>query len=93
MPKRITAADLRGRNPLTHDEAATLAVRICETLSAEDVARLLLLVHAFTYEDPSERESMSSTIEDRLISSLPRVDEFRYEAMRCQLEDLRKGDE
>lgn len=90
MPKQ---PDWRGRNPLTFEEAADLAESIISTGNAEQVARLLLLVHAFTYIEAGERESFSSAIEDRLVPSLPRVDEFRHEAMRRELEALREGEQ
>ena len=48
MPKRTTPADIRGRNPLTHEEAARLAYGLVDMAHGEQVAQLLLLVHAFT---------------------------------------------
>jgi hypothetical protein len=93
MPKQPTPPDWRGRNPLTFEEAADLAESIITMGNSEQVARLLLLVHAFTYIEADERESFSSAIEERLFPSLPRVDEFRYEAMRRELETLREGGE
>jgi hypothetical protein len=83
--------DWRGANPLTFEEAADLAESIISVGNARQVARLLLLVHAFTYIDARERENLSSAIEDRLVSSLPGVDEFRYEAMGRELAALWEG--
>lgn len=91
MPKRTTPAGIRGRNPLTHEEAARLAYGLVDMADGEQVAQLLLLIHAFTYCDPGEREGMSSEIEERLVPWLDGVDEFRHAAMRREVEALRKG--
>jgi hypothetical protein len=91
MPKRDTPASIKGRNPLTHEEAAQLAYGLVDMAHGEQVAQLLLLVHAFTYCDADERESMSSEIEERLVPWLDGADELRHAAMRREVEALRKG--
>jgi hypothetical protein len=91
MPKRTTPESIRGRNPLTHEEAAQLAYGLASFDRGRQVAQLLLLVHAFTYCDPGEREGMSSEIEERLVPWLGGADEFRHAAMRRELDALRKG--
>jgi hypothetical protein len=91
MPKRATPDGIRGRNPLTHEEVAQLAYGLVDMAHGEQVAQLLLLVHAFTYCDPGDRENLSSAIEERLVPWLDGADELRHTAMRRALEALKGG--
>jgi hypothetical protein len=78
-------------NPLTPEEAARLAYDLLDFDDGRRVAQLLLLVHAFTYCDPADRENLASEIEERLLPWLDGADDFRHAAMRRELEAIKKG--
>src|ERR1051326_2448288 len=59
-----TIEDLRSRNPLRDKEVAALVEQIANCLDAATMPKLFLLVHAFTYAEPGERENLSVIIED-----------------------------
>jgi hypothetical protein len=88
MPKPNRLASV---NPLTHEEAARLAYDLIDFDNGRRVAQFLLLVHAFTYCDPDDRENLSSEIEERLVPWLAGADDFRHAAMKRELEALKKG--
>lgn len=91
MPKQSKVGRLPGRNPLTHEEAAALAYDLIDFGDGRKVAQFLLLVHAFTYCDPADRENLASEIEERLVPWLDGVDDFRHAAMRRELDAIKKG--
>ncbi len=82
------------RNPLTRETAARLADAIAHRLTydAEDVADLLLLMHALAYEaDATNRENMLIDAELKLVAYLPGVDAATEAAKRARLDLLTKG--
>ncbi len=81
-----------GHNPLTPAEAGALAFGLTNHLPEPDeVARILLLCYAFTYEaDMTEREQMLIAVEKALAVYLGGFSELCRAEMRQQLELLRR---
>jgi hypothetical protein len=84
-----------GTNPLTREDAGRIADCITWGLlgeSDDDISRLLLLCHAFTYErDLNAREAMLCAVEERIGVRVPGFDGLVATEMRRQLDVLRKG--
>lgn len=90
MAKKQSDA-LKERNPLTAKEAADLALLIADH-DPETTARLLLLLHAFTYErDGDNRYHMFLAVEGATADSLIGFEGFVRDAMRPPLDALREG--
>jgi len=85
------ADPLKERNPLAAEEAAALAEMIADC-DPRETARLLLLLHAFTYEhDRDARYHMFFTVEGRLGGNLKGFEDFIRAEMRPLLDTLREG--
>lgn len=84
-----------GTNPLTREDAGRIADRITWNLlgeSDDDITRLLLLCHAFTYErDLNAREAMLCAVEEQIGNRLPGFAGLMATEMRRQLNALGKG--
>lgn len=96
--KRTSAAFVFGVNSLTPAEAGELAALIEADVNGyenpESIARLLLLVHAFTYEDDTTaRENMQQSVEDKLSPFLPSHDKMVRGDMARVLDGLKRGGE
>jgi hypothetical protein len=90
MAKKQSDA-LKDRNPLTAKEAADLALLIADH-DEKRTARLLLLLHAFTYEPGrDDRYHMFYTVEGTIADSLIGFEGFVRDAMRPTLDALREG--
>jgi hypothetical protein len=82
------------RNPLTPEQAATLADSLTRALDGEesDIANLLLLCHALTFEpDLTAREGMLMAIEREAGPLLTAVDDALRNVKRRQFEALIGG--
>lgn len=82
------------RNPLTLKQTAALADSLTKVLDGEesDVANLLLLCHALTFEpDMTVREGMLMMIEKQAAPLLTVVDDVLNNVKRRQYEALKGG--
>ena len=96
MTKKTGTRDpkIASRNPLTREDAATLADGLAFSMNydGEDVVRLLLLIHSLAYEpDATARENMLIDAEAKLASYVPGYDAAINTAMRRQLDALKGG--
>ena len=82
------------RNPLAGGDAAKLADAIIDSFGGDsgDVARLVPLCHAFTYErDLAGRENMMRAVEHAAAPLLSAFDAMLNAELRRTLDALRKG--
>lgn len=81
------------RNPLTPEDAGQLAASLmAEIQDDEEIARLLLLCHALTFEpDMTAREGMLNAIEREAGPLLVAVDDALNNVKRRQYESLKGG--
>jgi len=87
------SADISDRNPLALREVRALAYDVAlRGLEAEEARQLLVLFHAFTYEqDKANREGMLQQIKESFGWLFRSFDEAMCDEIRTALEAFRKG--
>lgn len=92
MPKHKRTPTLDGRNPLTFDEVSELASALAFNLEPDEARRLLLLCHAFTFEESkAEREGMLQKVKEASAWLFPAFDKMVSGEIERSLDELKGG--